>query len=86
MRTYRLVSILYGANFLVALTAPRWGFALGWLLLAIGYALMDGLPAQVWHAPRSTKWNSPRWITGHFCLNSAIVLLFADLLRGRLFP
>jgi len=86
MRTYRLVSLLYAANFLVALAVPRWGFALGWLLLSLGYAVMDGVPAQLWRATRDQRWNSQRWIAGHFCLNLAVILLLADLLQDRLFP
>ncbi len=86
MRTYRTVSLLYALNFLVALSVARWGFALGWLLLAVGYALMAGLPAWLWVASRDRKWDSPRWVGGHFCLNLAIVVLFIDLLQDRLFP
>jgi hypothetical protein len=86
MRTYRLVSLLYIANFLVALSVARWGFACGWLLLAIGYAIMDGIPHWLWRAPRDRRWASPRWITGHFCLNVAIILLFIDVIQDRLFP
>lgn len=85
-RTYRMVSLLYAANFLVALAVPRWGFAFGWLLLAIGYAIMDGIPAALWRASRDQRWDSPRWVTGHFCLNLAIICLFLDLLKDRLFP
>lgn len=86
MRTYRLVSWLYAANFLVALSIERWGFAIGWLLLAIGYGVMDGIPARLWRASRDQKWDSPRWVTGHFCLNLAVILLFVDVLHNRLFP
>ena len=86
MRTYRLVSLLYAANFMVALAVPRWSFALGWLLLALGYRIMDGIPAGLWQAERAQKWHSSRWVSGHLCLNLAVVFLFLDLLRDRLFP
>ena len=81
-----MVSLLYVANFLVALAVPRWGFALGWLLLAAGYAVMDSVPAALWLATREERWNSARWMGGHFLLNLAVVLLFVDLLHDRLFP
>jgi hypothetical protein len=86
MSTSRLVSLLYAINFLVCLAVERWGFALGWLLLAVGYAIMDGIPAALWRATRDQRWDSPRWIGGHFCLNLAVILLLADLLQDRLFP
>jgi len=86
MSTYRLVSCLYAANFLVALAVPRWGFAVGWLLLAIGYAIMDGVPQAVWRSARDQRWENPRWVSGHLCLNLAVLCLFVDLLRDRLFP
>ena len=86
MRTYRTVSILYAANFLVALSASRWAFASGWLMLAVGYAIMAGVPNSLWRATNAEKWDSPRWVSGHFCLNLAVIFLFADLLKDRLFP
>ena len=86
MRTYRVVSLLYATNFLVALAVPRWGYALGWLLLALGYAIMDDIPAGLWRASRDQRWASRRWVAGHVCLNFAILSLFVDLLKDRLFP
>lgn len=86
MSTYRWVSLLYTANFLVALAAHRMGFAFGWLLLAAGYAIMDSIPATLWLARRDERWASRRWVTGHVCLNFAILCLFVDLLKDRLFP
>ncbi|MBY0504557.1 MAG: hypothetical protein K2X03_11635 [Bryobacteraceae bacterium] len=85
MSNYRLVSILYLANFLASLAIGRWGFALGWLLMAAGFLLMDTLPGIVWRASRDFQWKSPQWVAGHFCLNLAVVLLLADVLQDRLF-
>ena len=85
-RTYQVVSWLYFANFLVALAVPRLGFALGWLLLSVGYGLMDGVPEYLWRTTRELRWSSRRWVAGHFCLNLAVILLLADLLQDRLFP
>ena len=65
--------------------APH-GFAFGWLLLAAGYAIMDSIPATLWLARRDERWASRRWVTGHVCLNFAILCLFVDLLKDRLFP
>lgn len=85
MSTRRIASLLYYLNFLLMLSQARWVEALGWLLMATGFLLMDRVPEALYARPFVERFVNRTWRLGHLSLSGAVFLLFVALVSRRLF-